>query len=585
MFSLILETQFNMNSPALERANQWLNSNISEEEKKQIQSLLDNSDGTELEDSFYKSLEFGTGGLRGLMGIGSNRMNKYTLGLATQGLSNYLLSTYPNVQIKVAIAYDCRNNSKYFADITADVFSANGIRVFLFEELRPTPQLSYAIRHFECHSGVVITASHNPKEYNGYKAYWNDGAQLTDPHDVNVIAEVNKMQSIDEVSFSRNAELISTIDSSFDDLYIDEIKKVCLSPELISKHSDLSIVFSSIHGTGITLVPKTLQTLGFNNVTVVEEQRETDGNFPTVVYPNPEEKEAMTLALKQASISKADVVMATDPDSDRVGIAVPNNEGEYILLNGNETGSLIIYYVLKRLEELGELPSNGYTVKTIVTSDLICKISKSFGIECKETLTGFKYIATMIRELEGKQKYIAGGEESYGYLISDFVRDKDAITSCAIIAEMTAYAKEQGQSLYQLLEVIHKEFGLYYENLISITKKGKKGAEEITTMMQEYRDNPPVEINGSKVEYLLDYKSSEKKNLLTGNNDLMDFPSSNVLQFITEDGSKISARPSGTEPKIKFYFSVFSDKYDDYKLAKSQLVEKVVSIQKDMNLL
>jgi len=573
-----------MDQQILETAKNWLNSNISTAEKSQIEALIDNNDHTELEDAFYKSLEFGTGGLRGIMGIGSNRMNKYTLGMATQGLSNYLLKTYPSEQVKVAIAYDCRNNSELFAKVTADIFSANNIEVYLFQELRPTPQLSYAIRHFGCHSGVVITASHNPKEYNGYKAYWNDGAQLTPPHDQNVINEVNLIQSIDDINFTRNESLVKLVDPSFDDVYIGEIKKVCLSPELIKKHEDLSIVYSSIHGTGITLIPKCLKALGFNNVSVVEEQVETNGDFPTVIYPNPEEAEAMNLALEQAKKVNADVVMATDPDADRVGIAVKNDKGQFVLLNGNETGSLIIYYILKRLQEENKLPDNGYIVKTIVTTDLIDKISQSFGVECMETLTGFKYIATLIRDLEGQRQYIAGGEESYGYLIGDFVRDKDAVTSCAIIAEMAAYAKENRQSVYEMMVAMHEQFGLYHEDLVSITKKGKKGSEEIAAMMGAFRQNPPKMINGSKVISTLDYTKGEKRNVATGDVEKMDFPASNVLQFITEDGSKISARPSGTEPKIKFYFSVSTAIDGSYAASLQSLVDKVKAIQEDMGL-
>jgi len=573
-----------MEQQILETANKWLASNISASEKTEIQAMIDNSDQTDLEDAFYKSLEFGTGGLRGIMGIGSNRMNKYTLGMATQGLANYLLKTYPNEQVKVAIAYDCRNNSQHFADITADIFSANGIFVYLFPELRPTPQLSFAIRHFGCKSGVVITASHNPKEYNGYKAYWDDGAQLIPPHDQNVINEVNLIESIDDIHFTRNEELVEMIAPSFDDLYIEEIKKVCLSPNLIEKHQDISIVYSSIHGTGITLIPKCLKAMGFNNVSIVEEQAETNGDFPTVIYPNPEEAEAMNLALQQAKKLNAEVVIATDPDADRVGVAVKNDQNEYVLLNGNQTGALIIYYILKRLEEEKRTPENGYVVKTIVTTDLIERISRSFGVDCMETLTGFKYIAMLIRELEGKRQYIAGGEESYGYLIGDFVRDKDAVTSCAIIAEMTAYAKEKGRSLYQVMVNIHKEFGLYHEDLISITKKGKKGAEEIAEMMQSYRQHPPKSINGSKVVSVLDYSIGEKRNMETGGTEKIDFPSSNVLQFITEDGSKISARPSGTEPKIKFYFSVSQNISGSYDDANQNLVNRVEAIQKDMGL-
>ncbi len=573
-----------MDRQILETANKWLDSNILASEKKEIQALIENPNQSALEDAFYKSLEFGTGGIRGIMGIGSNRMNKYTLGMATQGLANYLLKTYSDDQVKVAIAYDCRNNSEDFANITADIFSANGIKVYLFSELRPTPELSFAIRYYGCHSGVVITASHNPKEYNGYKAYWNDGAQLTPPHDKNVITEVNQIKNIDEIDFIRNKSLVRSIDSSFDDIYISEVKKVCLSPDLVKKHQDLSIVYSSIHGTGITLIPKCLKSLGFNNVSVVQDQVETSGDFPTVVYPNPEEAEAMSLALRQAEKINADVVMATDPDADRVGIAVKNNQGEFILLNGNQTGSLIIYYILKRLQEENRIPENGYIVKTIVTTDLIAKITESFGVECMDTLTGFKYIATLIRDLEGKRQYIAGGEESYGYLIGDFVRDKDAVTSCAIIAEMTAYARENGQSLYEMMVQLHQKYGLYHEELISITKKGKKGAEQIAVMMENYRQNTPKTIGGSKVVWLMDYLTGEQRNLGSGVVEKMDFPTSNVLQFVTEDGSKISVRPSGTEPKIKFYFSVSTPVGDDYGRTIVSLKEKVSKIQSDLRL-
>ncbi|MGB5926719.1 MAG: phospho-sugar mutase, partial [Cyclobacteriaceae bacterium] len=456
-----------------EKAGKWLESRkIDEVAKAEINSLLNADDDTELTEAFYKDLEFGTGGLRGLMGIGSNRMNQYTIGMATQGLANYLLKTYPDQPVKVAIAHDSRNSSPEFATVTADVFSANGIEVYFFDGLRPTPELSFAIRHFGCQSGVVITASHNPKEYNGYKAYWNDGGQLVPPHDKNVIEEVSNIAGIDDVNFTRNDSNIHKIGKEVDEKYLDAVASLRLSPESVKRQKDLKIVFSPIHGTGITLVPEILSRFGFENVKVVEEQATPDGNFPTVVYPNPEEKEAMSIALKQAADWDADLVMATDPDADRVGIGVKNTDGEWQLLNGNQTGSLLIYYLLKKWQENNKLNGSQYIVKTIVTTDLIDRIAEKFNVECYNTLTGFKHIAAIIRKLEGKKVFIGGGEESYGYLISDFVRDKDAIASCAIIAEMTAYAKDKGKTLYEMLLEIYDIFGIYQEELVSITKKG-----------------------------------------------------------------------------------------------------------------
>ena len=569
-----------------EKIDQWLNGNYDQETKRAIQSLLDNNETTELTDSFYKDLEFGTGGLRGLMGNGSNRMNKYTIGKATQGLANYLKKIYPFEEISIAIAYDSRNNSPFFAQITSDVFSANGIKVYTFEELRPTPELSFAIRHFRCKSGIVITASHNPKEYNGYKAYWNDGSQMIAPHDKNTIDEVNAINSIDEVNFNGNPSLVQIIGKEIDDLYLEKIKSLSVSPEVIKKEKNLSIVFSPIHGTGITLVPPILEKFGFENINIVEEQAEPNGNFPTVVYPNPEEAEALSLALKKGNEIDAELIMATDPDADRVGIAVRNLQGEFQLLNGNQTGALLINYMLNAWKDKQKLKGKEFIVKTIVTSELIKSISDSFETECFDTLTGFKFIAGLIRELEGKKQFIAGGEESYGYLVVDFVRDKDAIASCAFIAEMAAYSKANGMSLFEQLISLYVEHGFYKENLISITKKGKKGAEEIQQMMNDFRQNPPKILAGSKVILVKDYLSCKETNLVTGNINSIDLPSSNVLQFITEDGSKISARPSGTEPKIKFYFSVKGDlnRKEDFEKVETSLEEKINIIINDLGL-
>jgi phosphoglucomutase len=538
------------------KADKWLQSQKLDGESAQLIRDLKANNETEFIDAFYKDLEFGTGGLRGIMGVGSNRMNKYTVGMATQGLANYLKKSFPNQEIKVAIAHDSRNNSRYFSEVTAAVFSANDIKVFLFDALRPTPELSFAIRHLGCQSGVVLTASHNPKEYNGYKAYWDDGAQLVAPHDTNVIKEVRAISSIDEVRFEGNSALIEEVGKEIDEVYLSMIEGLSLSPDSIQAQSDLKIVFSSIHGTGITLVPPILERLGFKNLHVVEEQATPDGNFPTVIYPNPEEAEALSIALAKAEEIDADLVMATDPDSDRVGIAVKNLEGKFQLLNGNQTGSLLIYYLLKKWSDNGKLTGNQFVVKTIVTSEMIKAVADGFKVKSYDTLTGFKFIAALIKSLEGKKEFIGGGEESYGYLIGDKVRDKDAIASCALIAEMTAWAKNEGKSLFQLLIDISVEFGLYQEGLKSVTKKGKSGAEEIQKMMKEFRANPPSQLDGSLVTTLIDYQSGTSTNLQTGAKQDIDFPKSNVLQFVTAEGSKVSVRPSGTEPKIKFYFSV-----------------------------
>ena len=569
-----------------EKARHWLNSNIDQEAKDEIRRMLDTPDNPELEESFYKDLEFGTGGLRGIMGIGSNRMNKFTVGMATQGLANYLHAVFPDQDISVAIAYDSRNNSPYFADITASVFSANDIRVYFFTELRPTPELSFALRHFNCQSGVVITASHNPKEYNGYKAYWDDGAQVTPPHDVNIIDEVRKISGIDEINFKKNKTYIQRIGVEIDDLYLTEVKKLSLNQDVIARQKNLKIIFSPLHGTGITLVPRILKELGFNNVHVIKEQAEPDGNFPTVIYPNPEEAEALSLALTKAQELDADLIMATDPDADRVGIAVKNNHGDFQLLNGNQTASLLIHYLISQWKAHGKIDGRQYIVKTIVTSELMDAIAAKHGVECFNTLTGFKYIAIILRELEGKKEFIGGGEESYGFMISDFVRDKDAVSACAMIAEMTAYAQDHGKSLFDMMIDIYVTYGFYLERLISVTKKGISGEEEIARMMKSLRENPPAEVNGSKLVAVRDYASSEEKDLVAGNVKKLDFPASNVLQFFTADGSKISARPSGTEPKIKFYFSVKDtlrspDKFDAMQAALNSRIDNII---RDMGL-
>ena len=564
--------------------NEWLNGNYDQDTKNEIQQLVNKEAATELTDAFYRNLEFGTGGLRGIMGAGSNRINKYTIGTATQGLSNYLIKKYPGKIIKVAIAHDSRNNSDYFAKITADVFSANGIKVYFFKELRPTPELSFAIRHLGCRSGVMLTASHNPKEYNGYKAYGWDGGQFTAPDDTEVMNEVANINSIDEVKFDRVESNISFIGQEIDELYLDSIAELSVSPEVIALQKDLKIVFSPIHGTGITLVPQALAKFGFTNLTLVEEQSKPDGNFPTVVYPNPEEKEAMTLSLQKAQEIDADLVLATDPDADRVGIAVKNNKGEFVLLNGNQTGSLLINYLLTAWEEKGKLDGDQYIVKTIVTTNLIAEIAKAKNVTCYDTLTGFKWIGQLITQLQGKKTFIVGGEESYGYSVGELVRDKDAVISCAFIAEMTAYYKNKGTSLYNALLEMYKEYGLYKEELVSLTKKGKTGAEEIKTMMETFRKNPPATLGGSKVITLKDYELGVETDLNTNTKTDLALPKSDVLQFITADGSIISARPSGTEPKIKFYCSVNAPlaTVEQFDEVNEQLAEKINILMKDL---
>ncbi len=574
----------NLDKSIQEKVNNWLTGSYDDTTKSEIQKLIDDNNLTELTDSFYKDLEFGTGGLRGIMGAGSNRVNKYTIGAATQGLANFLKKKYPNEKIKVAIAHDSRNNSDVLGKVTANVFSANDIHVYFFKELRPTPELSFAVRELGCKSGVMLTASHNPKEYNGYKAYGADGGQFVAPDDKDVMDEVSKIISNDDIKFEGKPENISYLGEEIDHDYLKKITSLSVSPDAIKRQKDLKIVYSPIHGTGITLVPKALKMFGFDNVILVDEQTTPDGNFPTVVYPNPEEKEALTLALKKANETDADLVLATDPDADRVGIAVKNHKGEFELLNGNQTGSLLINYMLEAWEKEGKLTGKEYVIKTIVTTYLIDKIAKSKNVNCYNTLTGFKFIGQVMEEKLGKETFIAGGEESYGYLVGEFVRDKDAVVSAAFIAEMTAYYKDKGSSLYDAMIDMYVKYGFYKEKLVSITKKGKAGAEGIKAMMERFRENPPKSLGGSKVVTLKDYTLQKETDLDSKTSKILDFPKSDVLQFVTEDGCIISARPSGTEPKIKFYCSVNAPlaKKEDFDKVNAELEAKVDEIMKDL---
>jgi phosphoglucomutase len=569
-----------------EKANSWLSENYDETTRNQVKQLLQNNQ-SELVDSFYRDLEFGTGGLRGIMGVGTNRMNIYTVGMATQGLSNYIKKEFNTLsEIKVAIAYDSRNNSRLFADTAAGIFAGNGFKVYLFEALRPTPELSFAIRHLKCQSGIVITASHNPKEYNGYKAYWDDGGQVVPPHDKNIIDEVNKIKSIEEVKFNGPKEKIQIIGSEIDEIYTDEIKKLSLSPEAIAKNSDMKIVYTPLHGTGVKLVPMILQKMGFRNIIHVPEQDVSDGNFPTIVSPNPEESAALNMAIEKARATGAELVMATDPDADRVGIAVRNKNNEIVLLNGNQAASILIFYLLTKWKEKGKLKGKEYLVKTIVTTELIADMAKSFNVPCYDVLTGFKYIAEKIKQHEGKNTFIGGGEESYGYLAGEFVRDKDAVMACALIAEAAAWAKGQNKTMYELLLDIYLKFGLYKESLLSVTKKGKEGAEEIQKMMDNFRQNPPKQINGSEVTMIYDYEKQKAYETGTAVEKDIDLPKSNVLQLITKDGSKISIRPSGTEPKIKFYFGVKEslNSLQDFDKTNQLLEQRIQNIIVDLKL-
>lgn len=542
----------------LAKAQIWLDGNYNDETKNEIRRMIDADDKTELIECFYRDLEFGTGGLRGIMGVGTNRMNIYTVGAATQGLSNYLKAQFPNVpQISVAIGHDSRNNSRLFSEISANIFSANGIKVYLFEDLRPTPEVSFAIRQLGCQSGIILTASHNPKEYNGYKAYWNDGGQMIAPHDENVITEVTKIKSVDEIKFNGNPDLIQIIGEEIDKIYIENIKSLSLSPEAIKRNNDLKIVYTPIHGTGVTLIPRALREYGFTNIISVPEQDVTSGDFPTVVSPNPEEPDALSMAVKKAVETDADIVMASDPDADRMGIALKDDKGEWILVNGNQTALIFIYYLIRRWKELGKVTGNEYVVKTIVTTEIIKEIAERNNVECFDVFTGFKWIANVIRENEGVKQYIGGGEESYGFLPEEFARDKDAVSSCALMAEVAAWAKDNGKTLFELLQDIYLEYGYGKEKGISVVRKGKSGAEEIVQMMKDFRQNPPKEIAGSNVSVIKDYKTLKMNNVSTGTvTDLVMPTTADVIQYFTEDGTKISVRPSGTEPKIKFYVEV-----------------------------
>ncbi|MCX6318479.1 MAG: phospho-sugar mutase [Bacteroidetes bacterium] len=573
-----------MDASIQEKIKVWLNGNFDAATKAEI-SNLQNENPLELEDAFYKNLEFGTGGLRGLMGVGTNRMNKYTVGMATQGYANYLKQCFPG-GVSVAIAHDSRNNSRFFAETTANVFAANGIKVYLFEALRPTPELSYAIRHLKCQGGVVCTASHNPKEYNGYKAYWDDGSQLVPPHDKNVIKEVDKILSVDDVKWNGGEANITLIGKELDDVYIDMVKSLSVYPEVIAKHQDLKIVYTPIHGTGITLLPEVLRRFGFNNIHIVEEQSVPDGNFPTVDYPNPEESEAMSYGLRLAEKLDADILSGTDPDADRIAIGVKNSEGKWVLMNGNQTAVLAFNYLMEARRAKGIAQPNDMVITTIVTTPMIDAIAKGNGVNCYRVLTGFKWIAEMIRKKEGQENYIIGGEESFGLMIGDKIRDKDGISAVALLCEMAAYEKEKGRSLYEKMIDLYVQYGFYKEHLISITKKGMDGQQQIAAMMESYRNNPPQTINGSPVVQLLDYELQKGKNPSTGEAWTIDLPKSNVLQFILADGTSISARPSGTEPKIKFYFSVNTTLASgaDFDTKNKELDEKIKAVIADMNL-
>lgn len=545
-------------SEVLGRAQTWIDGNYDVATKNEVLRMIEAEDKTELIESFYRDLEFGTGGLRGIMGAGTNRMNIYTVGAATQGLSNYLITQFPDVpQISVVIGHDCRNNSRYFAETAANIFTANGIKVYLFEDLRPTPEVSFAIRHFGCQSGIILTASHNPKEYNGYKAYWDDGAQMIAPHDENVITEVLNIKDVNEIKFEGNPELIEIIGEEVDKLYIDKVKSLSLSPDAIERNKDIKIVFTPIHGTAVKMVPRALKAYGFTNIINVPEQDVVSGIFPTVYSPNPEEPAALDMAIKKAIETDAELVMATDPDADRMGISIKNDKGEWILVNGNQTALFFVYYLIRRWRELGKITGNEYVVKTIVTTEIIKEVAEKNGVECFDCYTGFKWIAGVIRANEGIKEYIGGGEESYGFLPQTFARDKDGVSSCALMAEIAAWAKDQGKTMYELLKDIYLEFGFGKEKGISVVRKGKSGAEEIAAIMTNFRQNPPAELAGSKVKIIKDYETLKQTNVITGEVIDLDMPAtSNVLQYFTEDGTKISVRPSGTEPKIKFYIEV-----------------------------
>ena len=571
-----------------ERAEKWLSDSYDEETRKKVKQLIDN-DPKELTESFYKDLEFGTGGLRGIMGVGTNRMNVYTVGMATQGLSNYLKKAFPDEPIRVAVGHDSRNNSRLFAERVADIFAANGFKVYLFDSLRPTPELSFAIRHLHCHSGVVVTASHNPKEYNGYKAYWSDGAQVVAPHDRNIIAEVQKITSPDQVMIWKGdrSENIEILDETFDQIYLEAVHGLSLSPDAVERYHDMKIVYTPLHGTGVILVPESLRKYGFTNILTVKEQNIPDGNFPTVESPNPEERSAMKMAIELAESEKAEVVLATDPDADRIGMALRDENGQYVLLNGNQTCSLLVYYIVKRWSELGRLRGKEYIVKTIVTTELVARIAESFGVRHFDCLTGFKYIARIIRNNEGKATYIGGGEESFGYLAGDFVRDKDAVSACSLVAEAAAWTRDtMGLTLYEWLQKLYVEFGFFREGLVSVVRKGMEGAAEIQQMMVDYRADPPREIAGSPVVKINDFKLLESTDVRTGAKTPIEEEASNVLQWFAADGTVVSVRPSGTEPKIKFYFGVRAEleSVADFDRVEAGLDAKIETIKKELKL-
>ena len=570
----------------LAKAQTWLDGDYDEATKQQVKFLIEN-DKKELVESFYKDLEFGTGGLRGIMGVGSNRMNIYTVGAATQGLANYLKKNFAGEQIRVAIGHDSRNNSRLFSERVADIFASNGFTVYLFDALRPTPELSFAIRELKCHSGVVVTASHNPKEYNGYKAYWTDGSQVTEPHDKNIIEEVSKITEVSQVLTGKNPENIIILDEKFDEIYLNKVHELSLSPECVAKHHDMKIIYTPLHGSGVRLVPESLKKFGFTNVKLVPEQAVVDGNFPTVESPNPEERKTMAMAIDMAAREGAELVLATDPDSDRIGVALRNAKGEYVLLNGNQTLVLLMSYQLTRWAELNKLDGKQFVVKTIVTSQMANAVAEHFGVKCYDCLTGFKYIAKIIRENEGKTKYIGGGEESFGYLAGDYVRDKDAVSACSMAAEAAAWAKEtMGLTLYEWLQELYVKYGFYREGLVSVVRKGKEGAELIQKMMVDFRANPPKTILGSEVVKINDFKTLETLDVRTGEKTRIDQDSSNVLQWFTADGTKVSVRPSGTEPKIKFYFGVCEPlaSVEDYEKTLAALDAKIEAVKKDLKL-
>lgn len=579
----------NLEQTVLSKARKWLEGDYDEATKKQVKYLMDN-DMNELTESFYKDLEFGTGGLRGIMGAGTNRMNIYTVGFATQGLSNYLKKNFPDEEIRVAISHDSRNNSRMFAERVADIFASNGFKVFLFDALRPTPELSFAIRELKCQSGVMVTASHNPKEYNGYKAYWSDGSQVTAPHDTNIIKEVEKITEVSQVLTGRNKENITILGEEFDKIYLAAIKKLSLSPESVARFHDMKIVYTPLHGAGVRLTPASLRNFGFTDIILVKEQTVLDGNFPTVESPNPEERKTMKMAIELAEREQADLAMATDPDSDRIGLALRNGKGEYVLLNGNQTLVLLMCYQLTRWAELGLIKDGDYVVKTIVTSMMPDAVAAHYGVKCYNCLTGFKYIAKIIREQEGKAKYIGGGEESFGYLAGDYVRDKDGVSACSLAAEAAAWCRDtKGMTLYEWLQDLYVKFGFYREGLVNVVRKGKDGAEQIQNMMVEYRNNPPKSILGSKVVKILDYKTLEELDVAAGRKSPIEGveDKSNVLQWITEDGTKVSVRPSGTEPKIKFYFGVKAElpSVEQFDEVQAALDAKIEAIKKELNLL